>query len=120
MNKRTVRIRLLDPEDHFFEDKRLEVVAGPEHSDLDLRRQISEQIEAEGRYYLFEEDSIFPSDARDIDYRATVLVLRGYTDRCPNCGDQSEETRAVAVLAADEAKWGQCPRCDRIFRMVRM
>ena len=111
---------MLDPDDLVLGETRVEVSTGTESSDLDVRRQIAAQIEHEGRFYLHEEDSIFASRNSSFEYRATVLELRSYIDRCPHCGDHSEETRAVAVLAADEGKSGQCPHCDRIFKIARM
>ena len=120
MTNRTIRVRMLDPDDLILGEVRIEVSAGGYESDLDIRRQIAAAIEREGRYYLYEDDSIFTSRQDGVEYRATVVELRSYIDRCPHCGDQSEETRAVAALVAEEGKWGQCPHCDRIFKIACM
>jgi hypothetical protein len=109
-----------DPDDLVLGETKVEVTAGAESSDLDIRRQIAVQIENEGRFYLYEEDSIFACRNNSFEYHATVVELRSYIDHCPHCGDRSEATRAVAVLAADEGKSGQCPHCDRIFKIACM
>src|SRR5437870_5129142 len=117
MSNKTVRVSLRDPDDLVLEQIRVSVTNSEEFSDLDIRKQIADFIEKEARYYLYEDDSIFAADDKTYDYWATVMELRPYADRCPNCGDQSEDTRANANNAATEGGRGVCTQCGSVFKI---
>lgn len=120
MSTRSVRVWLRDPDDISLGEIQVEVDKSDEFSDLDIRKQIADYIENDGRYYLYEDDSIFAADGEGCDYWATVQELRAYGDRCPNCGDQSEDTRANAVNAVNEGGRGICTHCGVAFKVAQM